>query len=314
MSGLPSVDWGLASRVAGRVPTRHPVVAADDIVRVVEELHLAADKAIDLVSAASGLGVCPRPPVFALDRASWARANTQLAAEVFGRLGDPPARTLRSKVAGRLVALVLGGGLAGVGRRIIGQFDPFTAGGRLLLVVPNVIATERALGVVPGDFRLWACLHEQTHAVQFAAAPWLIDELLARVRVVVDEDDGWGLTLPTSGPARVALDEVTAMMTFLEGHADAMMDRAGEREVASWEALRAVFAARRGSRRPGILARLGLADKDGQYARGGSFCRAVISRVGVGGLNVAFSSAAMMPSLRELDDPDRWIGRTNGAA
>ena len=48
-----------------------------------------------------------------------------------------------------------------------------SSGGRLLLVHPNVIAVERQLRVKPADFRLWVCLHEVTHRVQFTANPWL---------------------------------------------------------------------------------------------------------------------------------------------
>ena len=39
--------------------------------------------------------------------------------------------------------------------------------GRLLLVAPNIVSTEREMGVDPRDFRLWVCLHEETHRVQF---------------------------------------------------------------------------------------------------------------------------------------------------
>ena len=40
---------------------------------------------------------------------------------------------------------------------------------------PNVIAVERQLRVEPSDFRLWVCLHEVTHRVQFTANRWLSD-------------------------------------------------------------------------------------------------------------------------------------------
>ncbi|MBD4430005.1 hydrolase, partial [Xanthomonas citri pv. citri] len=37
------------------------------------------------------------------------------------------------------------------------------------------------INVDPADFRLWVCLHEQTHRVQFAAAPWLREHLRAEI-------------------------------------------------------------------------------------------------------------------------------------
>ena len=44
-----------------------------------------------------------------------------------------------------------------------------SAGGRPMLVAPNIVQAERQLDVDPHDFRLWVCLHEETHRVQFTA-------------------------------------------------------------------------------------------------------------------------------------------------
>ena len=65
---------------------------------------------------------------------------------------------------------------------------------------PNVIAVERQLRVQPADFRLWVCLHEVTHRVQFRANPWLADHMSQSLAVLtedVGEDVGAG-----GGPAR----------------------------------------------------------------------------------------------------------------
>ena len=63
---------------------------------------------------------------------------------------------------------------------MLGQFEPFQQN-RLMLVAPNIVEIQREINVVPEDFRLWVCLHEQTHRVQFAAAPWLADHLKAKI-------------------------------------------------------------------------------------------------------------------------------------
>lgn len=48
-------------------------------------------------------------------------------------------------------------------------------------MAPNIVTVERELNVTPEDFRLWVCLHEQTHRVQFAAAPWLRHHMLSEI-------------------------------------------------------------------------------------------------------------------------------------
>ena len=69
---------------------------------------------------------------------------------------------------------------------MLGQFDPFfEPTGRLLLVAPNIVHVERELGR-PDDFRLWVCLHEETHRVQFTAVPWMRDHLLSEMSALAD--------------------------------------------------------------------------------------------------------------------------------
>ena len=70
---------------------------------------------------------------------------------------------------------------------MLGQFDPFhDPAGRLLLVAPNIVHVERELGVDPTDFRLWVCLHEETHRVQFTAVPWMRDHLRSEIGHLTD--------------------------------------------------------------------------------------------------------------------------------
>ena len=58
---------------------------------------------------------------------------------------------------------------------------------------PNVIAVERQLRVTPADFRMWVCLHEVTHRVQFRANPWLADHMTSALAVLT-EDGGEDVT------------------------------------------------------------------------------------------------------------------------
>ena len=59
----------------------------------------------------------------------------------------------------------------------------------MLLVAPNMVAVERQLEVDPHDFRLWVCLHEVTHRVQFTAVPWLRQHMLDEIAALTDAID-----------------------------------------------------------------------------------------------------------------------------
>ncbi len=49
-----------------------------------------------------------------------------------------------------------------------------------------------------------------------------------------------------------------------------------------------------------------------QYRDGARFCRAVIGRVGVDGLNAVYDAPAHLPSPEEIADPARWVARVHG--
>ena len=109
------------------------------------------------------------PEARIIDRPGWIRAAAESMRVMTGGTDKP-----RGLISGRLTGAQTGAVLAFVASGILGQYDPFTDdGGALLLVYPNVIAVERQLRVEPADFRLWVCLHEVTHRVQFTANPWL---------------------------------------------------------------------------------------------------------------------------------------------
>jgi coenzyme F420 biosynthesis associated uncharacterized protein len=255
-------------------------------------------------------------------------------------------------------ALEVGAMLALLAPRVLGQFDPYAqlatapdGPGRLLLVAPNVLHTERTLGVDPRDFRLWVCLHEQTHALQFAAAPWLAAHLRDQVGGLLTDVTGTAVGLSkaplhekiaTAGrtiagvvagvfqPGKAALFErlltpeqkdrlagLTAVMALLEGHADVMMDAVGPRVVPSVRQIRRSFERRRdGEGAPGldvVLRRLlGMDAKLAQYRDGAAFVRAVESAVGRDGLNAVWASPDTLPTAREIADAPAWVRRVHG--
>ncbi|MFF2454795.1 zinc-dependent metalloprotease [Isoptericola sp. NPDC058082] len=356
----PLLDWTAAAQIAARLARPGATAPRDDLDALVAGLRTAAGDAVGhvlevtrmmplTVRAAGVLG-----DVHVVDRAGWTRANAQsmraMTDPVMAAVAvDMPPTSAAARLAG---AAEVGGLLALLSGRVLGQFDPYGAGhapggGRLLLVAPNVLQVERALGLRPRDFRLWVCLHEQTHALQFAAAPWLADHLVGRVgdlmsgvtrssvamaraplrekaavvgRTVLRAVRG-ELVTPLDGilgpEQRRELEEITAVMALLEGHADVMMDAVGPRVVRSVRTIRARFEKRRdGEGAPAldvVLRRvLGMDAKLAQYRDGAAFVRAVEERVGRDGLNAVWSEPAHLPSAREIADPRAWVRRVHG--
>lgn len=188
------INWDVAGGTAERLVGPGPKLTARQIDAVVADLRAKADASVEHVHRITGLDAARDlrdSTVLVVDRGTWARANVQsyqgLLAPAMERLvasqkGKMSPATVA--VGGGAAGVELGGILAFLASKVLGQYDPFAgllgggpAGGRLLLVAPNIVEIERELHVEPEDFRLWVCLHEQTHRVQFAAAPWLRDHL-----------------------------------------------------------------------------------------------------------------------------------------
>jgi coenzyme F420 biosynthesis associated uncharacterized protein len=233
--------------------------------------------------------------------------------------------------------------LAFLSSRVLGQYEVFGTGGRLLLVAPNIVAAERKLGVDPADFRLWVCLHEVTHQLQFTAVPWLKPHLESEIAKFVEatdlsadvlrerlqdvlrgvadavrgsDDNSEGLMALIRDPAqRAVLDRVTAVMSLVEGHAEYVMDGVGPDVVPTVTTLRKRFAQRRKGTGPldRVLRRLlGLEQKMKQYAEGRIFVGGVIDLVGMEGFNRVWEGPQNLPLLDELTEPARWVERVHG--
>lgn len=323
MQQLPAVDWDAAVAAGAMVLPAGPRLSSDEIDATVAELRQVAARATVHVAEVTEFAVPAEAKVLVVDRAGWLRACTQSAQSLLeGAAGAPElAETGWAKARAKALGGQAGVVLAVIATRILGQFDPFYQPSRLLLVAPNVVAVERALGVNPSDFRLWVCLHEETHRFQFGQAPWLREHLLGLIAELLDGDElkfGWqgedaGVTrrLVGSPEQRQAFDQATAVMSLLEGHADLMMDRVGTEVVPSYPVIRAAFEQRRAATGwfSWVQKLLGLDLKHAQYREGALFCRAVIEASDVATLNQAFSAPGLLPSLEELRDPQRWLHR-----
>lgn len=327
MEHLPFIDWTVAARTGRRLVAPGPELAPRQIADVVSALRAAAVEATSRIGDVSRLREPADAGVLVVDRASWISANASMAGAMLSAAGAPPTPAgAVNGMRGRAMGAQAGAVLALVGTRILGQFDPFSSPQRLLLVAPNIVAVERELKVNPADFRLWVCLHEETHRFQFGQAPWLREHLLGLLgQLLTDEGpspqpggdhrDGGRLAgladLFSSPEQRAVFDQVTAVMSLMEGHADVMMDRVGTSVIPTLPAIRRAFENRRDRQGwPALLQKLlGLDLKRAQYRDGAAFCRAVIGRVGVDGFNRVFDGPDLLPALAEIHEPQQWLGR-----
>ena len=337
------VDWEVAVATGTRLAGEGPPVTAAEADACVAELRAGAERSTGLVRDFTGLSAAEHTaPVLVVDRAAWVRANAEsfatlldpVAAKLTERRGPPTGMALAigSRVTGAEVGLVLGF-LAG---KVLGQFDPFfDPDGRLLLVAPNIVHVERELGADPTDFRLWVCLHEETHRVQFTAVPWMRDHLAAEIGRLTDtiepskmaEDvigriaeavrgGGGSIAEAMSTPEqREILDRVTGVMSLLEGHADVVMDGVGPSVIPSVTSIRASFNRRRkgaGSIDRLLRRLLGMEAKMAQYRDGAVFVRSVVDKVGMAEFNAIWATPDHLPSKAEIHDPDAWMARVLG--
>ena len=349
-----AVDWRFAATVGHRLARPGP--AASDYTRgqVIEELTTAAADAEPPVRDVTGLvtdgfdkgfdkGAVPAVRI--IDRPQWISAAAE-SMRVMTNGSEKPQGFLTGRITGAQTGAVL----AFVSSGILGQYDPFAAAGEatnrgsLLLVYPNVIAVERQLRVDPSDFRLWVCLHEVTHRVQFTANPWL-SEYMSRALGTLTQDVGedigqvvgrlaefvrsrgkgppatdanaqgiLGLVRAVqSEPQREALDQLLVLGTLLEGHADHVMDAVGPVVVPSVATIRRRFDERRHRKQPPLQrllrALLGLDAKLSQYTRGKAFVDHVVGKVGMERFNTIWSGPETLPLPAEIEDPQRWIDR-----
>jgi coenzyme F420 biosynthesis associated uncharacterized protein len=353
------INWELAASTAARLTPAGPTLGSAEIGAAVENLRLMADISVPHVHDITGLEAARDlrdSSVLVVDRASWAKANTQSFAVMLkpamekmleGRHGtlNPGA----AAVSGAITGSQLGAILAFLSSKVLGQYDPFSAlaenstapaAGRLLLVAPNIITVERELNVEPADFRLWVCLHEQTHRVQFAAAPWLrhhmlgeienlsgqllgnVDSLLERAAAAAKSlkdrsssgapGRGAILELLQNPEEKAALSRLTALMSLLEGHANVVMDGVDASIVPSVTTIRQRFTARgedRGVIEKFIRNLLGLDAKMRQYSDGAKFVREVVAAAGMQGFNKVWESAGQLPSEAEIHDSKLWLER-----
>jgi coenzyme F420 biosynthesis associated uncharacterized protein len=343
------VDWDLAAATAAALGKAGPTVSYEEAAEAVTDLRDLADQATEHVATFTRLNApLSASPVRVVDRRDWAKTNIEGLREVISPLverlaGGKPPGPVATAIGSRFTGVQAGTVLAYLSGKVLGQYEVFSSDpGQLLLVAPNIVEAERKLGADARDFRLWVCLHEVTHRVQFTGVPWMRGHFLGEVGAFVDAsqmDQGEMfdrvrrgvsaladavrdpdsrvsvLDLVQTPGQRAVLDRLTALMTLLEGHAEYVMDGVGPEVVPSVEEIRSRFNRRRETANPldrVIRKLLGIEVKLRQYAEGRKFVHGVVERVGMEGFNKIWQSPLTLPRLNELTDPDAWVNRVHG--
>ncbi|RFS81543.1 coenzyme F420 biosynthesis-associated protein [Actinomadura spongiicola] len=355
------IDWNVAVQAGTRLVRPGPQVSHAEAREVVTELRelskVAHGHVRDFTGMASELDPAPATIV---DRPGWIRANVdgfrvvleplmeQMSQRrgpgAFGGAGNVVVQAVGSRVTGMQVGAIL----AYMASRVLGQYELFlppdpsghAPTGRLTLVAPNIVHVEQELGVEAHDFRLWVCLHEETHRAQFTGVSWLreyVQEQMTEFLLASDLDPGVMLERIRDAAEAVAdavrggdanlidaiqspeqraiLDRLTAVMTLVEGHGDYVMDAVGPEVVPSVQQIRSRFQGRRdGSSKLDKTIRrlLGIDLKMKQYAEGSRFVRRVVTEVGMSGFNQVWQSAETLPTHDEIKEPTLWIDRVVG--
>ena len=384
------VDWRTVERLTALIPAG-PSASRSARASSVAVLRRSALEAPAWVARITGLNraaqqVAETTRVSVVDRAGLVRASTRALRGLMEQVPAPQASEAIQLVGAAEVA----GAMSLLATRLLGQVVPtapsrphghgtgaatsrtapvsdMTAGGggevgspHLLLVAPNVLAVRRQMDLDMLDLPAWVCLHEMTHAVQLAAAPWLGPYLSDSMRMVIGavveaaygsadgaRSAGGGSqqergSRPRRGRAvrlaaragrgrvleglmnvtdRAEVASLAAALTFLEGHAEVVLDDVHPNRMPSVHRLRAVLSRSRaadGGIGPGpglgslLLHRLmGLEAKEAQYADGAAFVRSVVTRIGHEGLNAVWADPELLPTPAELARPDVWVRRVS---
>jgi coenzyme F420 biosynthesis associated uncharacterized protein len=342
------IDWSTARRIGRSVAGRDPLARSYLGSSLERDFASVTEEAADLVAAATGLSAGSAVRAMVVDRGEWVDVNVgsmrhmlaPLVARIGERLASRPFASAGRAVAGAELGVLLGF----LARRVLGQYD--------LLVLENELDGDLGpLGPAPAgdtvyyvgsttEFRRWIAIHEVTHRAQFTGVPWmhshflsLVNELLSMVdpdprsliaaarRAADDLRSGHdplrrgGLVgLFVTREQQLVLDRVQALMSLLEGHGNVVMDDLGARHVVGAERMSRVLAARRAQGGlTGLASRLfGLEMKMKQYETGERFVRGVLERAGARAFAAVWSSPGALPTLEELDRPERWLARIHG--
>ncbi len=349
------IDWIVAEKIAAFIAGRGRAGETPEV-----DLAALAGESERRVVAYTGLRPrAPLPPPEGVSRSEWVASNISatraLLDPLLARAGDGlgPLKPAAQIGIGLMLSSEIGLVVGYLGQRVLGQYElvlldeaAVERPPRLLFVLPNLGHAVASFGAEETEFMTWVTLHEVTHAVQFAAVPWLhahlaglVRQLMANAELRLESARGPRLRLAPPRRAELArlgralrggdliglvmnrserelIDRVQATMAVVEGHAEHVMDAVAPDLLPSLPRLRRALDARRRtqSRLSRLVGRLlGLELKLRQYERGKAFCDRIVDDGGREALVWLWSAPEALPTLAELEDPGAWLARTAAA-
>jgi coenzyme F420 biosynthesis associated uncharacterized protein len=349
-----AVDWSLAEKVAVRVSGREPFAESYYYDSLEPDFGEFTARAEDLVAQTTGLrSLSGAARARVTDRAGWIAANVasfqRLLRPLIDKFGERMDNRRLAPVARKFAGAEVGVMLGWMSTRVLGQYDLLIIEEEaphdqdiVYYVGPNVLALEKLYAFPPREFRLWLALHEVTHRAQFTGIPWMREHFLGLVEQMLDSvdpdpkrfldalgraaeafrsgrnplADGGVMALVASDDQRAVLDQVSGLMSLLEGHGDITMDRAGADLIPSAERFSRVLRQRRQSAQG--LARflqqlIGLEAKLAQYEQGERFIGEVEASGDERVLDLAWERPENLPTIAEIRDPAAWLARVASA-
>jgi putative hydrolase len=195
------------------------------------------------------------------------------------------------------------------------------------------------------EFRYWLGLRESIHRRMFAGVEWLQDavgELIERfasdaefdpstlfeqfggagldpgdpeaLRRAMEDPEAFQLE-PTTGQ-RQTLEQLQALIAFIEGYADVVVRSASEQRLTSLPRIAETMNRRRAEKGPGeqfLESLVGLDLKPADFRQGVSFCDAVVAARGQQGLDRVWARREYLPLPAEIAEPSRWLVRMAAA-
>ncbi|EGJ74833.1 hypothetical protein STTU_2044 [Streptomyces sp. Tu6071] len=267
-------------------------------------------------------------------------AMGQVLPEEMQAMAGPLLGVMRS-MGGAMFGTQIGQAVGQLAGEVVGSTDiglPLGPAGKAALLPLNIEVFGKDLGVPKDEVRLYLALREAAHQRLFAHVPWLRSHLFGAVEgyargIKVDTsklEDAVG-NLDPSNPEQLqealqsgmfepqdtpeqkaALARLETALALVEGWVDAVVHAAAKPRLGSADALRETLRRRRASGGPAeqtFATLIGLELRPRRLRDAARLWASLADARGVDGRDGLWAHPDMLPTARDLDDPDGFVHR-----